>query len=554
MRRIPLVLAALAVCAALPSSASGAGFSLGVAAGEVTTSSAKVWAHATSKGSTTLQLSRAKTFRRLDATKTVPAVAAGDFTVQTKVSGLKAGTTYYYRWMQGSKRSAVGSFKTAPSATSDATIRFAWSGDADAQRARGAGKPFYNRFEVYARMARERNNFNVNLGDSIYSDSEVGAAFVNGTYFGSDPALTRAQKWAKYKQNLALSNLTMLRAATGLYSHPDDHEWINDFGQNESLSARNARGQELTINGRSLYMPGVQAFGDYAPTGWSKSNGFYRTFRWGKNLEVFFLDERSFRSAKAGSPTIHTCDNPDTHAPDLAPTGPAATRSLFGAVIPSLRQPVSPACLAAINDPSRTMLGSRQFAAFTAAIKRSTATWKVIMNEVPIMEIYALPYDRWEGYAAERTKLLQFLKANVKNAVFLTTDHHANLVTEAQTNTLQDNGTPTVHYGILDVATGPVATMTYKKEINAATGQDAQTGTNGDLIDSAFFDPPPRGGLGMNPFVNPNTCSALDVFSYGQVTASSTQFKVELKDLNGRPIHDSGSTSPVCGPYVLNKQ
>lgn len=554
MRRIPLVLAALALSAAFPSATSAAGFSLGVAAGEVTSSSAQVWAHATSKGRTTLQVSRTKSFRRLDATKPVPAVAASDFTVQAKVSRLKANTTYYYRWVQGSKRSAVGTFKTAPAPNADATIRFAWSGDADAQRARGASKPFYNRFEVYRRMARERNNFNVNLGDSIYSDSEVGAAFVNGTYLGSDPALTRKQKWAKYKQNLALPNLSLLRGATGLYWHPDDHEWINDFGQNESLSARNARGQEITIPGRPLYMPGVQAFGDYAPTGWTKSNGFYRTFRWGKNLEVFFLDERSFRSAKAGSPTIHTCDNPETHSPDLAPTGPKQTRDLFGAVIPSLKQPVSPACLSTINDPSRTMLGSRQYEAFTAAIKRSTATWKVIMNEVPIMEIYSLPYDRWEGYAAERTKLLQFLKANVKNTVFLTTDHHANLVTEAQTNTLQDNGTPTTHYGILDVATGPVATMTYRKEINAATGQDAQTGTNGTLIDTVFFDRKPPDGLGMNPFVNPNTCSALDVFSYGQVSASRTQLKIELKDLNGQPIHDSGPTNPVCGPYLLNKQ
>ena len=59
------------------------------------------------------------------------------------------------------------------------------------------------------------------------------------------------------------------------------------------------------------------------------------------------------------------------------------------------------------------------------------------MNEVPIQQFYALPYDRWEGYAAERTKLLTFLKENVKNAVFLTTDVHANMVNDARLQTLE---------------------------------------------------------------------------------------------------------------------
>ena len=51
----------------------------------------------------------------------------------------------------------------------------------------------------------------------------------------------------------------------------------------------------------------------------------------------------------------------------------------------------------------------------------STATWKVIVNEVPIQQFFALPYDRWEGYPAEREKLLRFLQKNVKNVLFLAT-------------------------------------------------------------------------------------------------------------------------------------
>ena len=66
---------------------------------------------------------------------------------------------------------------------------------------------------------------------------------------------------------------------------------------------------------------------------------------------------------------------------------------------PSLSQPVSPACLDAINDPNRTFLGKRQLAALQEGGLTSTARFKVIMNEMPIQQYYILPYDRWEGFA-----------------------------------------------------------------------------------------------------------------------------------------------------------
>jgi phosphodiesterase/alkaline phosphatase D-like protein len=552
MRRIPLVLA-LAGLAILPSSAS-ARFQYGVASGEVTSTSAKLWAHSTRSGFGTVAVSTTRSFLRPATFANTRASASSDNNMQAVVRGLKPGRTYFFRFNQNQFNSPVGTFKTAPATNQNKTIRFAWSGDTDAQKAKGQRKPFYNNFEVYKRMRLERNDFNVNMGDTIYSDSEVGAVFVNGTYQGSDVALTRKAKWAKYKQNLALTNLQQLRTTGSVYSQPDDHEWINDYGQNETLTGRNAAGQVINVPGKPLYRTGVQAFMDYAPVTWSASKGFYRTFRWGKNLQLFILDERSFRSAKAGSPTIHTCDNPSTGSPDLAPTAPQKTRGLFGVLVPSLNQPVSQGCKDAINSPSRTMLGAAQLARFEAAIKSSTATFKVILNEVPIQEFYALPYDRWEGYAAERTRLLDFLKNNVKNTIFLTTDDHANLVNEVQTNTLQDNGTPTTHYGIFDVTTGPVATQTFKKEINQATGQDAETGTNGGLVDNLFFENEPPDGLGMDPSKHPGTCSSVDVYSYGQVTVSSTQLKVELKDFNGRPVTDEDGAKARCGPYVINKQ
>jgi phosphodiesterase/alkaline phosphatase D-like protein len=201
---------------------------------------------------------------------------------------------------------------------------------------------------------------------------------------------------------------------------------------------------------------------------------------------------------------------------------------------------VSPQCLATINDPNRTMLGARQYARFTKAVRRSTATFKVVVNEVPIQQFYALPYDRWEGYEAERQKLLTYLKANVKNIIFLTTDVHANLVNDARLKTFEEGGP--VDSGILDVTTGPVATKSFPKEIDSATGSAG----SGDLVAKVLFKPPPPSGVGM-------VCAAPDVFSYGEVEVTGRELRVTLKDAAGKPVVDTGTGKP-CAPVLLSKR
>ena len=490
-------LMAIAVPAAGAPSASL--FQYGVAAGEVTSTSAVLWTRAPKAGLVTLAVvARGATKARLFEGR---ATRDADFTVQGVVRKLKPGMTYTYSFAQGKARSTVGTFTTAPAPAADTPVRFAISGDADATPG-PSGAPGFNRFEVYARMAAEKNAFNINLGDTIYSDSEVGGAPV---------ARTVRQKWEKYKLGLALPALQKLRAAAGLYSHWDDHEFINDFSRAE--------------NGSDIYDAGVTAFLDYAPVRFTEAGGLYRTVRWGKNLELFFLDERSFRSAKV----IEVC------AGDLAPTAPQAVREAFSSLAPALRNPVPPACTAALNDPARTMLGAGQYAAFTRAIKASKATWKVVVNEVPIQQYYALPYDRWEGYAAERERLLRFLQANVTNVVFLTTDTHANFVNEIRYSTL--GGVPEGS-GIWEVVTGPVATNTFAKEIDRFLG----TPGAGTAIGALFFKPPPPNGMGMR-------CAALDTYSYSQVTVTARTLTVAMKDANGRLVREA--TGAECAPLVL---
>ena len=496
MRR-SVVRTALAVLglAVVSADAATPGFRYGVAAGEIRPTSAILWTRAPAAAPLELDIGGRKQLR-----VNAPARAA-DLTVRLEVGGLRPATRYSFRFRQGRRVSATGHFTTAPSPSAGGPVRFAVSGDADATPG-PSGKPAYNLFGVYGRMAAERNDFNVNLGDTIYSDSEVGGAPV---------ARTVVQKWQKYTLGLELPGFRRLRAATGLYSHWDDHEFVNDFSRAE--------------HGEAIYRAGVEAFLDYAPVARPSRLGLYRTFRWGKQLELFFLDERSFRSAKADD----ACNG------DLAPTAPQSVRDAFASLAPGLRTPVPPACLAALTDPARTMLGAAQYAAFTRAVRASTATWKVIVNEVPIQQYYALPYDRWEGYAAERERLLRFLQANVRNVVFLTTDTHANLVNEVRYRTL---GGPPESSGMWEVVTGPVATNTFAKEIDGFLGS---TGA-GTAIGALFFKPQPPNGMGMR-------CAALDTYSYAQVTVTAQRLTVAAKDAKGRPVREA--TGFACTPLVL---
>jgi len=473
------------------------GFAYGVAAGEMTSTTAKLWTRAPKTGPVALVVTGAGLTRRLGLT----ASRAADRTAQRTVRSLRPGTTYRYRFVQGGLTSVTGRFETAPAATSTAAVRFAISGDADATPGAN-GKPGFNGFETYGAMARARNDFNVNFGDTIYSDSEVG---------GSPVARTVPQKWAKYRLGLALDPLRRLRASTGLYSGWDDHEFVNDYSRAE--------------HGIAIYRAGVKAFLDYTPASYSARTGDYRSFRWGKNVELFFLDGRSFRSAKATA----AC------GADIAPTAPAAVRQAFATLSPALAKPVPQSCLDAIASPRRTLLGATQLAAFTRAIRASTATFKVVVNPEPMLQLFALPYDRWEGYAAERTRVIGVLRS-VRNVVVLTTDMHAHVIGEIRTDTFAPVGPSGT--GIWEVVTGPVATNTYAKEIDSFLGAPGF----GAVVTGAFFKPAPPRGLGLE-------CAQTDAYGYAQVTVTSTRLTVQPRTASGSVVIDA--TGTPCAPLVL---
>jgi phosphodiesterase/alkaline phosphatase D-like protein len=545
-RLVPvLVLTTLAAALALAPAATAKqkGFKYGVTAADVGQRSAILWARTTTPGNVWLQLRRSGKLgacrpNRLPKGRRIKSKRKNDLTVQLRVRRLLRNQSYAYRFCRpGGRHSATGHFETAPPKGSRSRIRFGLSGDQDARPVPGGGQPYWNDFEVWDRIRHQDNDFNVLMGDTIYSDTEVPG------YTLEDVALTVKQKWQAYKTNLGMKPWTKARGSAAYYGHWDDHEFVNDFSRHESRFAYSNDGVFQGVNkikGEKLYKRGVRAFRDYNPVGYSKKLGLYRHDRWGKNLEVFFLDERSFRSSSADYDGA--CDNPaGSGNPDLAPTAPQNVRNVFAVIAPPLANPVPQECLDAINDPNRTMLGARQLRKFKKDISSSNATFKVILNEVPIQQFYALPYDRWEGYEAERKNILRFLDKKVDNAVFLTTDVHANMVNDARFNPLGGPGVK--DSGFLDVTTGPIATENFAGEISSAVGNPAA----GALVTQLFFQPQPPGGVGMQ-------CAATDQFSYAEVAVSSSRMTIDLLDDHDNRVKDTGDASqpaPSCSRIVI---
>jgi len=501
-------------------------FTHSVASGDVTPGSAVLWTRVDQLAKLTVEVSTDPAFPPgATLKKKVKTSSQGDFTARVLV-GIKPARTYYYRWRHGSSMSDVGTFKTPPLPETAADLKFAFSGDSDGTNIGGA--PFFNNFEALDAARLEGLDFFLYLGDTIYSDSVV------RPFAGLSPAESLAEYRHAYRVNRDVQALRDLLAATSTYAIWDDHEVHNDFDGATVDPARYANGREVFLE----YMPVDARTLPSDPS--CAGDPLFRVFHWGSDADVIVLDERSCRSADVTAACLVQLA-PGVFRPDLAPGMPVPLRTAFNAQLPPelkpILQPSPPAgCLDAINDPSRTMLGPVQKELLKAALLDSDATFKFIVNEVPIQQFFALPYDRWEGYGAERTEILDFIHDNgVENVVFLTTDTHANFINEVSTNILS----PLAPVVAKEFVTGPIATNTFETEIRAFFGG----GALGELGVSAFQQI--LSAVGTN-------CRNLDAYSYGvvEVDSSAGTATVTLKDDSGAVLTDQLNPAVSCREMI----
>jgi alkaline phosphatase D len=339
-----------------------------------------LWARGDGGGTLQVRLSGGP-HRRIEP---VPVKAADDWTGQVRLNGLTPGRGYSYRVRFGPGGVfARGSFRTPPAETEAASVRLAFGGDVAGQN---VCRHAVEGFPIMDTIHAWRPDVFVGLGDMIYADNACAAAglYGNAQLPGSfGPATDLAGFWAHWKYNRADPASQRLLAKTSYVGVWDDHEVINDFGPLTDVGSGPPYQPDV-----HLLPIGLQAFLDYTPIAGAPT--LYRSLRWGRHLELFVLDTRSYRDANS--------------APD------------------SQEQP-------------KTMLGDEQLAWLKDGLASSDATWKVIVSSVPMSIPTGFPttngrdgwanFDQTTGFENELLEILRFMAENgVDNPVWITTDVH----------------------------------------------------------------------------------------------------------------------------------
>jgi alkaline phosphatase D len=432
------------------SAASAATFVGGVASGDVTSSRAILLAHTDVADQIHVRVWDNPSLSGPKAAQgKVKTTAERGFAAKVDVSGLAPNTTYYYRFDKDEVVSDVGTFKTAPDPSTPANVKATYTGDWDGTHCTPpgplgspcsvAGAPVYNNFPTLAAAQAENGDFFIADGDTIYSDSR----------FRATPATTLPEYRAAQNEALAYPNLKNILESTSTIATMDDHEVKNDYDSVTVNPAQYAAGREAFLESYPVRETGLP----HDPS--CVGDPLYRSFHWGADVDVFVLDERSCRSQESAV----TCLG------DLAPTLPPAARQVFPFNLFLTPNP-PPGCLASINSSARTLLGPVQKAQFESDLQNSTATYKYVVSQDPIQQFFVAPYDRWEGYAAERSQVLNFIQNNgIDNVLFLTTDTHATLQNQVAIDQFT-NPTPIAN----EMVTGPVATDTFQTEVLRVAG------------------------------------------------------------------------------------
>jgi len=384
-RRFPLLVVVLTLlgghgCAATlgardPAPGAEAPLPMAYLVGEVTPRSATLWARCGDAEEIIVDIAPGS-----DGALHAPVDIGRDRTARLALTALEPDTRYRYTiWCRGvtTRAPAVGTFKTPPLAEERKPVRFAWVGDVGGQNACRDRDRGYLPFQgVWSALP----DFLIALGDMIYADDPC---LARGRY-GNDqiagptaPAHSLEEFRALWRYARADPFSQRAFAATSTYAIWDDHEITNDAGpKHDSVPWK--PWQHLMPAAR-------EAFLDYNPI--ATGDRLYRNVRWGKHLEVFILDTRSYRDANG-----------------------------------------------ARDDDDKTMLGAEQKAWLLEALEASNATWKVIVSSVPISIPTGSPEigrDGWAnfdgnlGFENELTEILRAIQRLTKRqVVWITTDVH----------------------------------------------------------------------------------------------------------------------------------
>ena len=332
------------------------------------------------------------------------AIETSEFTSRVVLTDLPPGQRLFYRVTYqdlGDLRTwsepAAGSFITPSRTPKDVSL--AWSADTVGQ---GWGiNPEWGGLRMYQTMRKAQPDLFVNVGDTIYADGPLqaevklddGRVWKNVvTEAKSKVAESIRDYRGCYQYNLSDEHMRRFNADVAQIVMWDDNE-VRDNWYWERRNDNDARYAEKSV--AVLAARGRQAFFEYNPLPviGDDPERIYRSVPMGPLLEIFALDMRTHKGA-----------NSDNRQPSL--------------------------------DASSAVFGPAQLQWLKGALRRSTATWKVIAADLPIALIVGDGANRFEAVAngepgaplgreLEMADLLRYVKQQrIRNVVWITADVH----------------------------------------------------------------------------------------------------------------------------------
>jgi len=353
----------------------------GVASGDALSDRLIIWTRITSEDSLSYtvkwKIASDTLLSQLVQSGSVTTDSTIDFTVKVDVTGLQPDSWYYYQFEHNSRKSLIGRTKTLP-VGNNTRIRLAV-----ASCSRYGGN-YYNAYQDLSK----RNDIQavIHLGDYIYE----GSGSVSGVGIQVLPTheiITLEDYRQRYNTYRLDPDLRRAHQQYPFYNIWDDHETANDSwyggaeGHNDSTEGswfdRKANGQ--------------RAYFEWLPIR-PKSPGsysIYRTFGFGNLADLIMIDSR--------------LEGRDKQAAALDQT--------------------------AYADTNRTILGQAQMQWLKSELINSQAKWRIIGNQVMIAPLklgpIAFSYDQWDGYQADRNRIISHvIDNNIQNVVVITGDIH----------------------------------------------------------------------------------------------------------------------------------
>ncbi|MEJ4099479.1 alkaline phosphatase D family protein [Corynebacterium mastitidis] len=372
----------------------------GVASGDVRPDGALIWTRADRPSRLVVEVSPTESFRNPRRFTGMTMTPETDHTGKLRLVGLDTDADVRYRVFAQDldtcllSEPVLGTLRTAPSANRN--IRFQWSGDVAGQ---GYGiNPELRGWTAWSQMAQRNPDFFLHSGDTIYADNPIeesvtlpdGRVWRNVvTEAKSRVAQSLEDYRGNYAYNLMDSHYRDFQARVPQIVQWDDHETVNNWYPGEVLDLPEYAVKDVnTLAGWAH-----RAFHEWQPTDQSMAvdGRIYRKISYGPLLDVFVLDMRSYKD-----------DNELNHR---------GTRA-DGAI-----------------------LGERQEKWLIQGLQSSTATWKVVANDLPLgIVVPDGKSGNQEGVAnggpgapvgreSEIARVLHAIR-EVRNVVWLTADVH----------------------------------------------------------------------------------------------------------------------------------